>query len=156
MTSLTSDTELLNFAYGSNLASRYVRQECPSAVTVMRAVLPNYRIEFRRYSTNLKGGISTIMEAPGDLVHGIVYRIERAEMDALDELENVGEGLYRREEFLVLGDDDAWHKADLYRVARPAGPFAVAPEYLAYMLEGAREHDLPSDYVTRLEALAKG
>ncbi|MEM7120588.1 MAG: gamma-glutamylcyclotransferase family protein [Pseudomonadota bacterium] len=149
-----ADDELLSFAYGSNMASRYLRQECPSATAVMRAALPNYRIEFRRFSTNMKGGISTIMEAPGDLVHGILYRIRRADFDALDALENLGEGLYRRETFLVLGEDGGWHKGDLYRVARPAGPFKVASAYLALMLEGAREHGLPDAYIESLEALA--
>jgi hypothetical protein len=94
------------------------------------------------------------MEAPGDLVEGVLFRVRRAELAALDDLENLGEGLYRRQTFLVLGADGAWHPADLYRVARPAGPFAVAPAYLAWMLEGAREHGLPGDYITRLEALA--
>jgi gamma-glutamylcyclotransferase (GGCT)/AIG2-like uncharacterized protein YtfP len=148
-----SDQELLSFAYGSNMASRYLRGECPSATAVIRAELPNYRIEFRRYSTAMKGGVSTIMEAPGDLVHGVLYRIRRAEVEALDNLENLGEGLYRREAFRVLGADGDWHAADLYRVSRPAGPFAVAPAYLAWMLEGAREHGLPDAYISRLAAL---
>jgi gamma-glutamylcyclotransferase (GGCT)/AIG2-like uncharacterized protein YtfP len=153
MTPNPSDQELLSFAYGSNLSSRYMRDQCPTATAVMRAELPNYRIEFRRYSTGMKGGVSTIMEAPGDLVKGVLYRVRRAELAALDDLENLGEGLYRRQTFLVLGADGAWHKADLYRVTRPAGPFAVAPAYLALMLEGAREHGLGDDYVSRLAAL---
>lgn len=78
--------ELLNFAYGSNLAIRYVHDECPSARTVMHAALPNYSIAFRRYSTNMKGGISTIIETPGGLVHGALYAIKRAEIEAMDEL----------------------------------------------------------------------
>lgn len=60
------------YAYGSNMSSDYIREFCPSARFVRRAQLPNYRIEFRRYSTDLKGGISTIMAAPGDLVHDIM------------------------------------------------------------------------------------
>jgi gamma-glutamylcyclotransferase (GGCT)/AIG2-like uncharacterized protein YtfP len=131
-----------------------MREQCPSATAVMLAELPNYRIEFRRYSTGMKGGVSTIMEAPGDLVKGVLYRVRRDEIAALDDLENLGQGLYRRQTFRVLGADGAWYPADLHRVVRPAGPFAVAPAYLALMLEGAREHGLGDDYVTRLEALA--
>ncbi len=146
--------ELLNFAYGSNLAIRYVHDECPSARTVMHAALPNYSIAFRRYSTNMKGGISTIIETPGGLVHGALYAIKRAEIEAMDELENVNEGLYRRETFRVLGADQAWHSADLYRVARPGGPFPPSPVYLGLMIEGAIEHGLPADYVEGLRALS--
>jgi gamma-glutamylcyclotransferase (GGCT)/AIG2-like uncharacterized protein YtfP len=131
-----------------------VHDECPSARTVMHATLPNYAIRFRRYSTNMKGGISTIIETPGGLVHGVLYAIKRAEIDAMDALENVNEGLYRRETFRVLGADQAWHLADLYRVERPGGPFPPSPVYLGLMIEGAVEHGLPEDYIAVLRALA--
>ena len=98
---------LLNFAYGSNTASRYLRGYCPGAEPLMRAVLPNFWIEFRRYSTDLQGGISTIMETPGDRVRGILFSIPRVEIEALDILEDVPLGLYLRQGFLVLGEDGA-------------------------------------------------
>jgi hypothetical protein len=56
---------MLYFAYGSNLSTKYVHNYTSSAVFLMRAFLLNFHIEFRRYSDNLKGGISTIIEAPG-------------------------------------------------------------------------------------------
>ena len=152
MASSTQD-RLLNFAYGSNTASRYLRRYCPGAEPVMRAVLPNFWIEFRRYSSDLQGGISTIMETPGDLVRGMLFSIPRAEIEALDVLEDVPLGLYLRQGFLVLGEDGAWHRAQLYRVAVPDGPFAPSRRYLDYMLEGAREHGQPQDYIDRLEGL---
>ena len=144
---------LLNFAYGSNTATRYLRTYCPGAEPVMRAVLPNFWIEFRRFSTDLQGGISTIMETPGDLVRGMLFSIPRDEVEALDVLEDVPLGLYLRQGFRVLGEDGAWHRAQLYRVARPEGPFAPSHRYLDYMLEGAREHGQPQDYIDRLESL---
>ena len=144
---------LLYFAYGSNLSSRYLRDYCPGAQPVMRGLLANFRIEFRRYSTDLEGGISTIMEAPGELVHGMLFTIPKAEIEALDILENVPEGLYSRDGFMVLAEDGQWQRAELYRVARPEGPFAPSARYLDFMLEGAREHGLPDDYVAGLESL---
>lgn len=74
----------------------------------MKGLLPNYHVEFRRYSTDMQGGISSIMEAPDDQVEGIVYDIDRNEIEDLDILENVPEGMYRRDTFLVYGDDGAW------------------------------------------------
>ncbi|MBT5434678.1 MAG: gamma-glutamylcyclotransferase [Rhodospirillaceae bacterium] len=153
MTIAVADDEILNFAYGSNLTLSYVHEQCPSTRTVMHAQLPNYSIQFRRYSTNMKGGISTIIETPGGLVRGAIYAIRRQELDAMDVLENVGEGLYLRQTFRVLGEDGAWHLADLYRVAQPAGPFPPAQDYLALMVRGAQEHALPDDYIVGLRAL---
>ncbi|MBC6439113.1 MAG: gamma-glutamylcyclotransferase [Rhodospirillales bacterium] len=69
-----------------------------------------------------EGGISCIVETHGGLGRGAICRIRRDEIEALDALENVAEDLYRRDSFRVLGDDGAWHIADLYRVARPAAP----------------------------------
>lgn len=144
---------MLCFSYGSNMASRYLRQYCPSAVPVMRADLPNYRVEFRRFSTDMQGGISSIMEAPGEMVRGVIYEIPVQEVKELDILEDLPKGLYRRDTFQVLGEDGQWHHADLYRVVNPAGPFDPAPQYIDMMIEGAREHDLDPTYIDHLESL---
>ena len=127
-----SDT-ILSFTYGSNMSSAYLRDYCPGAVPVMRAQMPNDWIEFRRYSTDLKGGISTIMPAPGQILHGVLFNIPRAEVEALDLLEDVDKGLYVRETHLVLGTDGDWHAGDLYRIANPEGPFAPSEKYIEYM-----------------------
>jgi gamma-glutamylcyclotransferase len=144
---------LLCFSYGSNMSTAYLRETCPGAVPVMRGELANHRIEFRRYSNDLRGGLSTIMPAPGELVPGVLFRVPRAEIEALDLLEDVDKGLYRRETHLVLGSDGDWHRAELYRVARPRGPFAPSSRYVGWMIDGAREHGLDQAYIASLERL---
>ena len=141
------------FAYGSNMSTAYIRDYCPSATFIMRASLPNYEIQFRRYSTDLKGGISSIIETPGQMVQGVLYDIEEAELDALDILEDVPQGIYLRETFLVLGEDGAWYQGDLYRVANPAGPYTPSKKYVDFMVTGAKEHGIDAAYTAKLEAL---
>jgi gamma-glutamylcyclotransferase (GGCT)/AIG2-like uncharacterized protein YtfP len=143
------------FAYGSNLSTRYIRKCCPSATFVIKADLPNYRVEFRHYSEKRQGGISSIVEAPGQLVRGVIYEVLHKEIEELDVLESVPEGLYRRDTFLVLGEDKEWHKADLYRIIRPTGPYAPAKGYLDDMIEGAREHGLDPAYIEELVSLRR-
>jgi hypothetical protein len=41
------------------MSTRYLRNYCPDAQFVMKAALPNFHVEFRRYSEDLRGGIST-------------------------------------------------------------------------------------------------
>jgi gamma-glutamylcyclotransferase (GGCT)/AIG2-like uncharacterized protein YtfP len=147
---------MFHFGYGSNLNQRFLRQYCPSAEFVMRAYLPNYEVQFRFWSKRRQGGISTIIEKPGGLVHGVIYEVPEEELKVLDVLESVPQGLYRREAFLVLGEDGVWHKADLYRVARPQGPFTPSRGYVELMLSGAREHGLDPGYVKRIEANYEG
>lgn len=144
---------MLYLGYGSNLSTEFIKPYCPSAKFVMRAVLPNFHIEFRRYSENLKGGISTIMEAPGDMVHGVVYEVPLKEIEEMDILENVPDGIYKRETFLVLGENKEWCKADLYRIVKPEGPFKPSKTYVGYMLDGMKEHNIDKDYMIKFQEL---
>lgn len=141
------------FAYGSNLSTQYLREYCPSATFVRRADLPNFRIEFRRFSTDMQGGISSIVEAPGELVHGVIFHVDKAEIEALDVLEDVPKGLYRRDTFLVLDEAGQWHHADLYRVVDPKGSYTPAKQYVDLMIEGAKEHNLDPAYIRSLTSL---
>ena len=144
---------MLHFAYGSNLSSRFLRQFCPSARFVIRAFLPNFRVAFPFYSMKRKGGISSIVLDPGNVVRGVIYDVPDSEIEKLDEVESVPQGHYRRETFLVLGDEGGLHRADLYRAAKPEGPFTPAASYLELMIEGAEEHGLEADYLESLRQL---
>jgi gamma-glutamylcyclotransferase (GGCT)/AIG2-like uncharacterized protein YtfP len=147
---------MLHFGYGSNLNMGFLRQYCPSARFVMKAYLPNYEVQFRFWSKRRQGGISTIIEKPGALVHGVIYEVPEKELLDLDVLESVPQGLYRREVFLMLGEDSGWHLADLYRMARPQGPFTPSRGYVELMLSGAREHGLDPAYIKKIEILYEG
>lgn len=144
---------MLNFAYGSNLSSKWLRKKCPSASFVMRAYLHNFRVDFPFYSDKRKGGISSILPAPSELVRGVIYEIPEEEIEILDRAEGVPQGLYKRETFLVVGEDNDLHRAELYRVVEPGGPFTPARSYIEDMIEGAKEHSLDPDYIKTLEKL---
>lgn len=72
---------------------------------------------------------------------------------AIAEPANVPLGFYRRDSFLVLGAELKWHRAELYRVVRPEGPFPVSKRYLEYMIIGATEHGLSAGYIKQLKTL---
>jgi len=145
-----------HFGYGSNLNMEFLRGYCPGAQFVMKAHLPNYEVQFRFWSERRQGGISTIIERPGGLVHGVIYDVPEDELLELDVLESVPQGLYRRETFLVLGEDGEWHEADLYRVAEPKGPFTPSKSYVELMLAGAKAHRLAPEYVKKIEEIYAG
>jgi len=77
---------MFHYAYGSNLSPTFLKGYCPSAKFVMKAYLPNFRIEFRFYSQKRKGGISSIIPCPGGLVRGAIYDVPEDEMIKLDEV----------------------------------------------------------------------
>lgn len=147
------DSVIYYFGYGSNLDESYFKQWTPSAKRVATAQLPNYEIQFRKYSTDLKGGISSIIPKPGGLVEGVVYTIDKKEMEALDILEDVPLGIYNRETFKVIAKDGTWYNADLYYVANPKGPFTPSLKYLSYMIKGAKAQGINKPWINYLEAL---
>jgi hypothetical protein len=128
---------------------------CPPlscATFVVRADLPNYQVQFRVASDTRPGGTSGIVEMPGQLVRGVIYAVQKTEILDLDTLERVPEGVYEKERFLVLGEDDEWYGADLYRPAAPGEPLPPAQHYLDDMIDGARAHGLDSAYLEKLVA----
>ena len=143
---------MFHFGYGSNLSIKSVHEDLnPNARYVMKGFLPNFEVSWPMWSETEQAGYSGIMEAPGELVHGALYEMTEQELIAMDNLEDCYKGTYKRETFLVLGEDDKWHSAELYRVIDPKGPFPPARSYVEIMLAGARDLELDPEYVKKIE-----
>ena len=143
---------MLHFGYGSNLSIKAVHEDLnPNAKYVMKGFLPNFEVSWPMPSGEEGTAYSGIMEAPGELVHGALYEMTEQELVAMDNLEDCYKGTYKRETFLVLGEDGKWHKADLYRVIDPKGPFPPARSYVEIMLAGARDLELDPEYIKKIE-----
>ena len=143
---------MLHFGYGSNLCIKSVHEDLnPNAKYVMKGFLPNFEVSWPMWSEEEQSGYSGIMEAPGELVHGALYEMTEQELIAMDNLEDCYKDTYKRETFLVLGEDGKWHKADLYRVIDPQGPFPPARSYVETMLEGARGLGIDPEYIKKIE-----
>jgi len=143
---------MYHFGYGSNLSIKCVQEELiPNAKFVMKGYLPNFEVSWPFWSEEEQSGYSGIMEAPGELVHGALYEVTEQELIAMDNLDCYKD-LYKRQTFLVLGEDGKWCKADLYRVIEPKGPFPPSRSYVDIMLVGARDLGLDSEYIKKIEA----
>ena len=143
---------MFHFGYGSNMSIKSVHEDLnPNAKFIMKGFLPNYEVSWPMWSETEQAGYSGIMEAPGELVHGALYEMTEQELIAMDNLEDCYKDTYKRETFLVLGEDGKWHKADLYRVIDPKGPFPPARSYVEIMLEGARDLKMDPEYIKKIE-----
>jgi len=143
---------MYHFGYGSNLSIDFVKKELiPNAKFAMKGYLPNFEVQFPFWSEKRQGGFSGIIEAPGELVHGALYDVPEQELITLDNMEGVYKGWYKRETFLVLGEDDKFHPAELYRVIDPKGPFTPSRSYVEIMLTGARKLGLDAKYIKKIE-----
>ena len=78
---------MLIFAYGSNMDPVQMRQRCPGAETVGNGVLRDHRLCFPRLSDRRGCGVSSVEPAAGHEVWGVVYRLDAADLAALDGFE---------------------------------------------------------------------
>lgn len=147
-TARTGPAPTLYFAFGSNLDTAQMRARCRHAVVERRAVLHGYRLAFTGYSVLRGGGVATVIEAEGDAVEGLLYRLTDADLVELDKYEG-HPGFYRRVRVTVEDARGAQVSAWTYRLDRAERRPAV--EYTriiadAYMTLGISLASLEAAY----------
>ena len=145
------------FAYGSNLS---VDQKESRTGTIRRAIscrLSGYRFAFNK--RGLDGTMrASIVEDESEEVWGVAFLCDEAAMANLDVFEGVAGGHYGRLAIEVISTPD---EARIDAVTYVAGEEFICPEgepsreYLDRIIEGARKHGLPSDYVEQIELRAR-
>jgi len=156
--------QMLYFAYGSNLNAAQMARRCPDHKVVGVAVLRDHRLTFPLTSHDWGGGVSSVQAVHGSEVWGVVYELGDADVESLDRYEGFrGPGdqhnLYDREFAFVdltRPDDGSIPRRvrALIYLARPSNPAPPSRRYLDTILEGARHHRLPEDYLGSLARVA--
>lgn len=153
---------MLYFAYASNMNPDQMKERCPDHRVVGLGALREHHVIFPLYSNAWGGGVASVQLHHGETVWGVLYEISEAEMAKLDSIEGFrGPGdqhnIYDRVHMtveLVRPDDGSFPRrvrTDVY-VARPSNPSPPSRRYLDTILEGARSHRLPEEYIARLAA----
>ena len=140
------------FAYGSNMCSGRFRAYGVSPEDAERAaVLPGHRLLFNKKSTDDKSGKANVAAYAGSDVWGVLYTIPDGDLEKLDK----GEGGYRRVRLSVRLTDNTNTDAWVYIAKKPTDDPALRPYtwYKRLLVEGARAHALPEDYIADLEGI---
>lgn len=141
------------FAYGSNLSSRRIKYRIQKAEFVCSAVLPNYELSFSK--TSIDGsGKCTVHSSENKSVHGVVYSIDPESESTLDYYEELGFGYSKHEMNLQNGDGEIsafFYIAQERYVDRNLNPYHW---YKKFVISGAKEHSLPSNYIEWLSSFA--
>jgi gamma-glutamylcyclotransferase len=150
--------DMLYFAYGSNMCTGRLRarDRVPSAEFVRTAKLAAHVFRFHKRS---KKDCSAKADAyftgnAEDVVWGVVFKVNPAEKPQLDEAEGLGYG-YAEKEVKVIDVDGKGRWAVMYVAEKPHIQEELCPYtwYKRFVIEGARQHGLPADYVARIEAM---
>jgi gamma-glutamylcyclotransferase len=156
-TATNGGPSLIYFAYGSNMLSGRLRERVPSARALCRAELRTHTLRWHKRSRDGSAKCDAFATGhPGDVVHGVLYEVARAEMAVLDRAEGLGAG-YAAVEVVVHRPEHAVRALTALRALTYCATH-IEPEglpytwYRALVVAGAREHLLPADYIDALAA----
>jgi hypothetical protein len=139
----------LYFAYGSNLLSARIKARTPSARKAGNAMLPRFVLRWHKIGMDHTGKCDVVFTGrPTDRVHGVAWAIRRSEMPALDYHEELDSGYYACNVPITVGAQK--RLARTYRAIPTDASLKPLDWYKRFVVEGAREHGLPEDYVARL------
>jgi AIG2-like family len=139
---------MLHFAYGSNMSRTLMRQRCPGATELGPARLEGHRFIITR------AGYASVEPAPGQAVHGVLWRLTPRDFSALNTYESLGSGLYVRR-ILPVRRGARCERALIY-VAPERRRGRPQPGYHDIIVASARARGLPEAYVQSLERWAPG
>ena len=130
---------IIYFAYGSNMSPAQMESRCPGGQALGQAALRDWRflINTRTYAT--------IEAEPGAMTYGVLWSLTEEHIDSLDIYEAVDEEMYYKDTLTVL------HQGQPVEALVYIDPVCEhgqpRPDYLRGILHGARQFELPQDYV---------
>ena len=138
----------LYFAYGSNLWSARMRKRAPSAEARGVARLEGYRLTSDKRGRDGTAKANLRPEARAQ-VWGVLWSLAPVHWAPLD----AAEGGYERITVEVVALDGSRARAQTYTSTRLTEDAVLATAYKQLLVEGAREHGLPAQWIADLEAL---
>jgi hypothetical protein len=141
------------FAYGSNLCVGRMRSRVRSADPRGAAILPVHVVRFHKRSKDGSGKANALATTDAaDQVWGVVYELDEAELPMLDRAEGLGNAYDRHETVVEIAGSRL--SVFVYIAAPSFIDDRLKPYgwYKRFVVEGARRHGLPREYVDLLDA----
>jgi len=147
---------LLHFCYGSNMNPEQLRFRGVRPFSCIPARLRDYRLSFHGHLDAWDGAVATVVPALGHEVWGVVYELSFSAGDCLDGWQGVrldGAGPYFHCPAMVYDARNAAYSVLLYKKDVLGESTLPSREYLDYIMAGALERGLPSEYIEALGRL---
>jgi cation transport regulator ChaC len=143
------------FAYGSNMCTGRLRQRVSSANPVRVAKLLNHSLRFHKRSDDHSGKCDAYFTGERqDVIWGVVFEINPAEKPYLDKHEGLGHGYVEKLATVIDTESNRcavfMYVADNAHIDPMLRPYSW---YKQFVVEGARQHQLPADYVDAIRCL---
>lgn len=141
----------LYFAYGSNMLTTRLQARCPSAQPVGRAEARGWSVDFVKPALDgsSKAGL---VQQPQASMQGVLFRLDEADLPALDRAESVGKGYDRDNCFEVWSFvEGRVQPVVTYLPLQVLEGLQPYDWYHRLCWEGAQQHGLPSHALEWLE-----
>lgn len=146
-------TNLLHFAYGSNMSLKQMKDRCPGSRPIGIAVLRDHELAFTRIGIDRKCGVADVVPLKGSHVWGRLFELSPLDLRELDKHEGaarkIGPNSYDRVtmEVDIDGDPSERISVQVYVVPSSArGSHLPNRAYMDLIISGAMEASLPLDY----------
>jgi len=141
------------FAYGSNMCPAiFLERRGMRPLATRPAFIDGFVLAFDIPVGPGERGVANLLVAAEARVHGVAYLLTTADAEHLDRTEGVPR-VYRRDSVEIGCAEGELLAGFTYRSTISAAGRKPSARYLGLLLEGARLHGLPADYVRRLELL---
>jgi gamma-glutamylcyclotransferase len=146
--------KLYYFAYGSNMCTGRLRARVSSARPVFIAQLLRHTLRFHKRSEKDRSAKADA-EYTGretDVVWGVIFEIDAVQKQRLDEVEGLGQG-YEQKSISLKDCTGQTYEASMYFASQTYKDADLRPYswYLRFVVEGAKQHGLPPEYIRLLE-----
>ena len=121
---------------------------------VNSGILKRHTLRFHKVSNIDGSGKCDIYETESseDIVQGVIFDITEADKLVLDEIEGLGKG-YEIKEVTIELNDGSVTQAFTYYATKIDASLKPLCWYKEHVLIGARENNLPEDYIRKIEAV---
>ncbi len=142
-----SNTEtLIYFAYGSNLKKEQMAERNVTIYNSHKGFVKNYKIEFNKKSID-GSSKANITKFQDEIVWGICFELDE---DGFENLRRFEKG-YEELEINVYDENQKILFTARTFISNKICNKLPTKEYLDKIIEGAKQHKLPKDYINQLE-----
>ena len=141
------------FSYGSNMSSRRLMERVPSARFLSIATLKEHKLQFHKISKDGSGKCDVEHTANrNDRVIGVVFEMTDSDKKKLDRRECLGFGYAEKTVTVILENEDQI-EASTYCAVETDATLNPYNWYKEHVLRGARENNLPQDYISLIKKI---
>lgn len=105
----------LYFAYGSNMSLRQMKERAGKDYSPVRGILKGYALVFNKVNIAISGaGFANVEPKENSQVEGLVYELNKEELEIIDKYEGVKSGHYYRAELNIEFQSGETKKCAVY------------------------------------------